>query len=89
MPKEFPHNAFGRCPLGHNPTPGDSGGINSENQIDSDEEQPLVWSDYWKMYVCKMHKAREADEIYDKDFAERDAEEEKFRQAAGFTNSTS
>lgn len=87
MSTEFPQNAFGRCPLGHNPTPGTSGGAYSANQIGSDEEQPLVWSDYWQMYVCKMHKDKESDETYNKDFSERDAEEEKFRQSAGFTNS--
>ena len=85
----FPQKAYGRCSLGHNPTPGTSTDINSSTQIGTDEEQPLFWSNYYQIHVCAIHLAEVEDIHQDRFDHERYVDEENFRQLAGFTKTIS
>lgn len=79
------NNAYGRCPLGNNPAPGNSViDADSSTKIDDGEEQPLFWSEYYQMHVCKIHLDKVADIFVDQVKQENDIEEEAFRSQVGF-----
>jgi len=82
---EFPSNAYGICPLGHNAVA--SGAVNdatSTHQISGTEEVPLFWSSKRQMHVCRLHLKEDEDEAIDRKRQERSNEEDNFRAQAGF-----
>jgi hypothetical protein len=86
---QFPEKLYGRCPIGHNLAPSSDTGDNlSTTLIDSNEEQPLFWSNYYQDYICKFCKRREQDEIDDENFHEREVEKERQRQDIGIVKSS-
>ena len=85
---EFPENAFGRCPLGHNPKPsGTTGNDISTTQMSEGEEQPLFWSTYHQKYICAMHLREVQDLKDDAKFHNRQVEITKKLQGMGIGQS--
>ncbi len=82
---EFPSNAYGLCPLGHNAVA--SGAVNnatSTTQISGTEEVPLFWSNRRQIHICQMHLKEDEDDPIDLRRQERSREEDNFRARAGF-----
>lgn len=81
--------AYGRCPLGHNPRPsGETGDNISTTQIPEGEEQPLFWSNYHQDYICAMH-LRKVNDLIDDDVQHEDFRDlEKKIQGMGFKTKT-
>ena len=82
---EFPSNAYGICPLGHNAVAsGTVDNATSTNQISGTEEVPLFWSNRRQVHVCKLHLKEDEDIDIDRRIQERSREEDNFRARAGF-----
>ena len=81
----FPKKAYGRSPVGNNPAPsGKIGNDTSTNQIAENEEHPVEWSEYYQAYVSPMAAERAPDKIVDQERHEIEADEQSFRDRAGF-----
>ena len=85
---QFPSNAYGLCPLGHNAVA--SGTVNdatSTNQISGTEEVPLFWSNRRQIHICHLHLKEDEDIDIDRIRRERSNREDNFRAQAGFVKS--
>lgn len=85
---QFPSNAYGLCPLGHNAVA--SGVVNdatSTNQISGTEEVPLFWSIRRQIHICHLHLKEDEDIDIDRTRRERSIREDNFRAQAGFVKS--
>ncbi len=82
---EFPSNAYGICPLGHNAVAsGTVDNATSTTQISGTEGVPLFWSSRRQIHICKLHLKEDEDDPIDRRRQEEDVEEDNFRARAGF-----
>ncbi len=80
--------AYGICPLGHNPRPsGETGDNISTTQIPEGEGRPLYWSTFHQKYVCSYHLRVVEDIKRDDKFHQKDLEIERKMQGMGIKKS--
>lgn len=79
------NNVYGRCPLGHNSVAsGATGDHLSTHEIGSNEDVPLLWSNYHQKYICKMCLDKVSDIKENERRSERYRREEEIRASLGY-----